>query len=442
MSNMVRRVLSWMMVVVMLMGMGTTAVAEDTAAIDLNGYEFVLASPWASEYVGTEESRSEQQELFIERIAEVEKAYNCTIEFRTIAENINEQVTQALNAGEKFADFVDTQAVQFYALKANNLIYDLSTIEAYQKEGVELWKSGQTEICTIDGGVYGIWRSNTNKMVMWVNTSMLERLNLEPIETLIDRNEWNWDKWLEYMIAATQDTNNDGTYDTYGVLSTYDTLALAVLNSNNASPCILVDGKYTYNGTSAEVVAAVNYYADLYAKYDVVAPEAQGDWDAMIYEFMKGNILFFPYNDWCANETYLQTMEDDYALRPLPMGPDTTEYSSWCTDFRTFQMPANCPNPEAAMLIMNALYQPLEGYGAEDEVLNLRLTEFRDDDSVTWKIGLRDNMEMMYLFPLGGPYYDFIWQMITVRNGENTAYAAMEGVKDTMQTAIDDTYKQ
>ena len=435
-----KKILAIVLAACLMLSAASFSLAEGEK-IDLEGYEFVLASPWAREYIGDDSGLSEKQELFLERMAEIEDEYNCTIEIKTISENIAEQVTSAVNAGEKFADFVDTQAVQFYALKANNLVYDISTLKEYQTTGAELWASGQTEICTIDGGVYGVWNGNTNKMVMWVNSSMIERLNLEPIDALIERGEWNWEKWVEYMIAATQDTDNDGEYDTYGTVSGYDTLALAVLNSNNAAPCIKDEnGKFVYNGTAPEVIEAVNFYADLYAKYDVVAPEPQGAWDAIIYAFMNGNIMFFPYNDWCAG--YLQNMEDNYELRPLPIGDSAKDYSSWCTDFRCFQMPANCPNPEAAMIIMDALFQPLEGYGKEDEAINMRLSEFRDDGSVEWKIGLRDKMEMMYMFPLGQPYYAYIWQMITVRNGENTAAAAMESVKDTMQTAIDELYGQ
>lgn len=422
--------------------LGASALGEEDA-FDFGGYNFVLASPWAQEYVGSEDGMAEKQELFLQRIDEIETQYNCTIEVVKIAENINELVTTSINAGEKFADFIDVQAVNFYALKANNMLYNLSTLDAYTTGGgAELWASGLTEIDTYEDGTYGIWRDNTNKMVMWVNDSMRARLNLEPIEDLIERGEWTWDKYLEYMLAATEDTDKDGNNDTYGVIALGDSLALATLCSNNAAPVIYEGGKYVYNGTAPEVIEAVNFYADLHRVHNVVAPAAEGDWDAAIFAFMRGNTLFFPYNDWCADEAHLQQMEDDYVLRPLPMGPNADDYMTWCTDYRTLAMPANVEDAETAMAIMNLLFAPLEGYGPDDEFINMRLFEMRDDLSVEWKIKLRDHMDMMYLFPTGGPYYEFIWNMDNVAAGENTAAAAMEGMKDTMQTALDDTYRQ
>ncbi|GHV38523.1 hypothetical protein FACS189490_00610 [Clostridia bacterium] len=423
----------------------TEAPTEETApaaAYDFGGYHFTFASPWAQDFIGGDDGQTEQQELFTARIKEIEQNYNCTIEVVKIGENTNELLMTSINANEKFADFVDTNAVNFYALKASKMLYNISSISAFDPTGDSVWNTGMTKIDTFDDGTYGVWQSDTNKMVMWINDSFRQRLGLESIDDLIAKGEWNWEKYLEYAQAATKDIDQDGNNDTYGIIAMGDALGLSVLNSNNAPPAIFKDGKYQYNGTSPEVIASIDFYADLVGKSKVVMPPVEGNWDTPINLFIQGNTLFFPYNDWCAGGYLNPNMEDDFILRPLPLGPNAKEFMSWCTDYRTFAMPVNVPEPETAMIIFDAMFQPLPGYGKEDEAINMVLMDFRDEASVEWKIGLRDNMEMMYLFPTVAAYYEYIWHMDNVANGEATAAAEMEAIKDTMQTALDDTYRQ
>ncbi|MDR1640691.1 MAG: hypothetical protein LBT59_13430 [Clostridiales bacterium] len=418
------------------------AFSNDKPAYDFNGYNFVFASPWAQDFIGNDGGQTDSQQLFTERISELEEKFNCNIDVIKIGENTNELIMTSVNAGEKFADFVDTNAVNFYALKASGMLYNISSISAFDPSDASVWNTGMTQIDTFNDGTYGIWQADTNKMVMWINDSFRQRLGLESIDDLMDRGEWNWDKYLEYAQAATKDTNQDGTNDTFGIISMGDALGLSVLNSNNAAPAIFKDGKYQYNGTAPEVIESIDFYADLVGKSKVVMPAVEGNWDTPINLFTTGNTLFFPYNDWCANGYLNPNMEDDFILRPLPLGPNAKEYMSWCTDYRTFIMPVNAPEPETSMIIFDALFQPLEGYGPEEESINMLLMDFRDEGSVFWKIRLRENMEMMYLFPTVAAYYEFIWHMDNVANGEATSAAEMEAIKDTMQTALDDTYRQ
>ena len=61
---------------------------------------------------------------------------------------------------------------------------------------------------------------------------MLEDAGLQNPNELYANGEWTWEKWREYLIALTQDTDGDGVIDVYGFGSRTDFLVQNLLTSN------------------------------------------------------------------------------------------------------------------------------------------------------------------------------------------------------------------
>lgn len=67
------------------------------------------------------------------------------------------------------------------------------------------------------------------------NMDMINEAGLENPQDLWDRGEWTWDKFEEYCVALTKDTNGDGVTDVYGYGGWWTTMLSNLMMSNNAS---------------------------------------------------------------------------------------------------------------------------------------------------------------------------------------------------------------
>ena len=106
-------------------------------------------------------------------------------------------------------------------------------------------------------------------------------------------------------------------------------------------------------------------------------------------------------------------------------------------------MPANHPNPEVAMTIMNALYYPLPGHGPEDEWMFRRLNYFRDDFSVDMLDMLNDVAVFNYFYANALPaQYNFVGMVNSIALGQDSPAAGMEMIRDLMQHLMDQRFRQ
>ena len=70
------------------------------------------------------------------------------------------------------------------------------------------------------------------------NKQMLDEAGLEDPNALYEKGEWTWDKWREYMLALTQDTDGDGVTDVYGYGAAWTVLFTNLLMSNGTGVAI------------------------------------------------------------------------------------------------------------------------------------------------------------------------------------------------------------
>ena len=88
-------------------GDGKVKTSTDDSVVDLNGYEFTIASSFLLDKpVASEITDAEQ--IFEEIRHKVEKDYNCKITILPV-ENTVENVRSKIMAGEKIADLIDVE---------------------------------------------------------------------------------------------------------------------------------------------------------------------------------------------------------------------------------------------------------------------------------------------------------------------------------------------
>ena len=102
------------------------------------------------------------------------------------------------------------------------------------------------------------------------------------------KDGWTWDELLSTAQKLTQDTNNDGTPDIYGLqLPATWTTGFEYWVAAAGGKLISEDGKkFVGYLDSPEVIRAVQFYADLYNKYKVAPPPAD------LNQFGGGNSEF------------------------------------------------------------------------------------------------------------------------------------------------------
>ncbi len=335
-------------------GVETTEVPVDAKpAIDLGGYEFVLASHWVDDYSRVA-GKSELDDFILEQFAEIEKEYNCKITFKHYSDPnmIAEEVTQSIMAGDKPFDVLDLPFGQYMSLLAADTLYKINTIPEAEFDS-SIYTPIVTNATTINGNTYGLWFGVTDNLPgLFVNYQVIEKAGMENPVELYKKGEWTWDKFREICKGVSADTDGDGVKDQFGVGG--DMLESVLLFSNNAS--YIKDngnGSYVYNMNSPEAIEAANFARQLRFEDNVIDPEE--DWVAAAKNFTDNKTAFMTFFIWAAQNEIGKNMENDYGFIPFPKGPSATEYGSPMLDFRPFVMPKTLTDPEKTGIIFHEI---------------------------------------------------------------------------------------
>ena len=414
---------------------------EILSANDMGGYHMVVKSSWAHQWVFVEgRDILEYNELFVDQMLRVEEELNCTIEF--IASNDwdtqIEIVITSINSGDKYADFADLSSGHFLSLAMQGMLRDLFTLNAYTP-GDPRWDSTTTRASNINGKQFGTFAANQEKVIIYVNNTFLNSLGLEPLDAVIARDDWNWDTFRMYCLTATQDLDGDGAMDTYGVLVSHWSELASTLLFTNGSRIIDQDGdgRFYFAANTPNAFRALDFMGQLMFEDGVHAKDADGQYNLGNDYFAQGTTLFLPARDYVAGYFAGWGVDFEYQAVPLPKGPDYNEWITWNSGLRTFCMPVNIPDEDAekAMTILNAMFEPIPGHTIADTYINMRNDYYSEDMSIEYMKMLDDVNHINYIQYIGlGPYGSMIFEL---REGANTAAAAVASHEDAMQDFID-----
>jgi len=388
-------------------------------------------------------------------VAKVEEKYNVTIEYVNLTYvGVQESINTSVLAGTPDCDIylVDT-AIGVPAVM-NGYALDMKDILPADSD-IFTDKVIMNYLDLGDGGAYMIKPVAAQSQVeatypLMFNLQMIEDANLEDPRDLYDKGEWTWDKFLEYCIALTKDTNGDGIIDVYGFAGYEQEWFECMLMSNGTY--VAKDG--TENFSSAEVTEVLQFMQDMYLTYNCAYPYAQDSAsDVMRYIYRDGKCCFSPGAAWilAANADYnwdgsaASTLEFDMVFVPWPVGPsgdqDTNKMKLSNGEF--YIIPVGVEDPE---LVYNVFYDFTNWYDGDVSIRDDAETlgwwygvTGKDLDLQDWNFevmfecGLREQFDLVSSLAVYPDFTGFF-------NGDYTPAQFQETYKQEYQDALDTTF--
>ncbi|MCD7709604.1 MAG: extracellular solute-binding protein [Clostridiales bacterium] len=376
-------------------------------------------------------------------VKEVEDKYNVKIEFVNLTySGIQESINTSILAGTPDCDIYEVDmsfgipaALNGFAINLRDILPDDSDI--FNDQMV----FSQCDIGLTDDSVY-LFQSNsaemllTNTYMLAYNKQMLDDAGLEDPNILYENGEWTWDKWREYLLALTQDTDGDGVTDVYGYGSRWDFLVYNLLMSNGTGIAM----SPTENLSSPEVAEVLDYIYNMYNVDHVANPWNSDDFDYNQNCYMNGEVAFWIDAAWISSANDDGNLGFDVVWCPWPIGPSGNQETNALKNVSSgnaWMIPTGVEDPE---LVYNIFYDWQNWYHGD--------TDLRDGDLTWWEdcAITEENYEVMeYLGSRGG--FDLWnslgldWDWSALLFGDMTAAQFAESYKQNVQDALDTFYQ-
>ncbi len=298
-------------------------------SLDLGGFTIDFELIYAVR-IPAVDNATESRRILWQTSQDLEKKYNCKFNFKADCNNSN---TTAINIMRQNAlSGTETREVLYvsdrwiipnlvdsgYFLRVDDYLSKDSY--SYEKlvNGLDTWKGhdyGVTETGMSVGAPYNIA----------YNKEIMDRLGINIWADYVDKENWNWNTFLDVASAATQDFNGDGIIDQWGLKGwTEQYLGMAFVIANDGH-FIREDGntiKYCL-ADDPKAVKALQFISDLYNVYKVtyLGGSAQKDMynnKAAMQVIAGGNFSSSFYND--------AAQAVKIFIAPIPKGPDSSGY--------------------------------------------------------------------------------------------------------------------
>ena len=385
-------------------------------------------------------SNTETAQMKLDNVRKIEEKYNCRIEFVNLGwDGIKASITTSITAGSPECDIYLTDLQFGIPAVVNGLAQDLKTIAP---ENSDLFGE-QKVVKPLEalGGTFFFTEQGLpqNGIFLGYNSTMVESLGLEDPQALYNKGEWTWDKFAEYALAGTKDTNNDGTTDVYGFGGIFTDLTNGLVMNNGGS----IAGTETEGLSSKPVTEAFEFINRLYNVDMSARPWNGDDWNDNLLAWSDAKVMFWTAQAWSLKQeadtaiTEGAELPFQYRVVPYPVGPsgDGNAYSPVSGNW--YIIPVGVAESSKVLQVFEEFLNWHDGD-----------TELRDDP--TWFEGCFQTLEdvdlayktgtNLKLDPWGSlaPAFDFggaMWWPIIV-NKDTTVAQAIEAAKPVLQDAM------
>ncbi len=417
-------------------------------AIDLGGLEFVMGDWWSAAEYEPGEPQSAWDQMVADYRADLEENYKFT--FAQIGlQNMgtyNEVLINSFVANQPVCHAFQAETVSVPIMAAQGLLYDLSTLDAFDFENDPKWSQKIVDYFTINGKVYAARPSEDQpRLGIYFNKRLLEEAGVDP-ELPYDlqaAGNWTWESFEELCAKLTRDTNNDGVTDIYAYggndceqmcVGIYGNGAMFVERDENG---MFVDG--TKNPAFEEgLVWAIS----LFDKGYTPVLDSSWAWDKAYTDFRDGKLAMCVSQTWVAS-SYWADMDDEIGYVMLPAGPKGHN----CTNMipTPIAIPA-CLDEETAQKVAVVIDAWYDEYYAIEEAAAMGIT-FRDgyytqfddsravDETITSMV--TDPACQVYDSYHLIPNYDYYGVLVNVANRSATPAEQIEYIRPINQAAID-----
>lgn len=426
-----------LLVAVFCMVLGSTALASDFFGTDYDfGGKTVTFWHWSMDELA---GRFREGEVAQGRVEEAEKLFNVNIEFEVVGWNVVTEAYMArLLAGDSTLDvWGATQGIAYFDLVKEGALLPMTNIvppEYYDTISREL--RTELEMLAYNGEIYGIAPSTHSAlyspsiMLSAYNKDMFERAGLEDPYDLWLAGEWTWDKVTEIAKKLTQDTDNDGVIDQFGMTDIWPHAAPALIISNGGNVIRLDEnGKMIYSMDERPALEALNQVYE----WDQVHGVMQGS----TADFIAGKVGLHMLLSVHELIPIKAQMEERYGLVPNPRGPRMEEHTYPKFSMGTFVLPANSEMPEALVALTNFLYR--EDDVDEDQYVD---TLVLDRNSARALLTANSSWSGETFLVRSNEIRGLVEpQMNFVKDGEKSAAVAAGEIKTAVQSILDVMFK-
>lgn len=373
----------------------------------------------------------------MERIAEAEEMFNCTIVHNHIGwGDISQSFMTRILSGESTYDIVTMGNRHFWPLLSQGYVYPAGMVisEEYFEQLPRLERKMVDGLFTHMGIKFalGSLRDPVEDLhfVLW-NKDLFAREGLPDLFELYEAGEWTWEKMTEIVTEATRDTSGDGEIDQWGMTDDYNAIHLGI--ANDARVTKEKDGRVVFGFDDENALAAIDQWREWF-ELGVIEPNY-----GRLQAFKDGNVAL----TFARMFQFPKDMEEDYGVVPLPMGPnaDGYRYPAW-EAVTTYVLPINVENAEAlAAIVQHINTDPYHEETISDAIQGV----VRDPDSMQVLLDARDNWdgEAYALSGIAGLPWgssSIIQAVQAAIRGEKSAAAAMAEVRPVIQAKLDDTF--
>ncbi|MBR2403838.1 MAG: extracellular solute-binding protein [Lachnospiraceae bacterium] len=383
-------------------------------------------------------SDEELAQAHFDIVKEVEDKYNVRIEFVNLTFNgIQESINTSILSGKPDCDIYEVDLSFGIGAALNGFATNLEEVLPADADILSEEMVFSPVNIGIDKGVY-LFGSNSGESVYYntymlaYNKQLLEAAGLEAPADLYERGEWTWDKWREYMIALTQDTDGDGVIDVYGYGSRFDFLVYNMLQSNGTT----IASSGTENLSSPEVGEVLDFIYNMYNVDRVAKPWNVEDFDSNMNNYMDGSVAFYIDAAWISSQNKNAELGFDIVWCPWPIGPSgdaATNKTKNVSSGNAWMIPAGVEDPAFVYEVFEAWQNWYHGD-----------TEYRDGD-LTWWEDCAMTEENLAVMAASGERGGFdLWNALNIEynwpallDGTMTAAQFQETNKQLVQSALD-----
>ena len=406
---------------------------EVKEGIDLGGkdiyiYNYWDSADWTERMSG---DLSDEQQAQVDYRHWIEKTYNCTIheimrgDWGTCAEEMTNFVSTPED--DKLAIFI-IEPGKVGSLVANGMAapidYDTSA-EKWNQADISLWSK--------DGQKYGLYTGASEpRQCLFFNKRILEEANID-WNTIYDAQKngtWTWAMFEDMLKQVTKDTDNDGTYDVYGLIGSRDDMEVcAVFTNGGAFFDLDADGKLYPSMDNDIVKEALTWATDTWTKYAAPTP-AEANWDWYKEGWKQGYCAFYMYQTYGGfnDNSEMADMEDEWGCVAFPVPKEGGNYITVNSDNITL-IPSCYKGETVAQLafIYDMWTNPTPGYEEDNWIGNkYNFTDERAVDETYAMLREPEHVVVNRVVVMGTQNDILGSQLLWSLGGDNTAAALIE----------------